>query len=77
MTDNRHCRISAKPVLHCTHLAVHLPPMKGTSVKHVHISPLHAIVMVAVVVAAFGTMHLLALSHPKSRFFKAWLGLGF
>lgn len=43
---------------------------------HVHISPVHGIAMLAFVVAAFGTAHLLALSHDN-RASRAFVALGF
>lgn len=36
-----------------------------------------AIVTALYVVAIFGTLHLVAISHPNSRFGRAWLALGF
>jgi hypothetical protein len=37
----------------------------------------HAVFTVAVVVAVFGTAHLLALSSPDSRLGRAYIALGF
>lgn len=44
---------------------------------HVHISAVHMAANVAVVVAVFGTLHLLALSTPDSRLGRAFIALGF
>lgn len=43
---------------------------------HVHISPVHGIAVIALVVAVFGTVHLLALS-SDSRPSRAFVALGF
>jgi len=44
---------------------------------HFHISGLHAMAVFLMVVAAFGSLHLLALSAPDARVSQAWLSLGF
>lgn len=44
---------------------------------HVHISPVHLAASTATVVAVFGTLHLLALSSPDSRWGRAFISLGF
>ena len=41
------------------------------------IGGLQAAVLFLYVVAIFGSLHLLAISHPEWRWSKAWLGLGF
>ena len=43
---------------------------------HVHISPVHLIASTAAVLAVFGTLHLLALSHD-TRASRALIALGF
>jgi len=43
---------------------------------HVHISPVHGLAVIALVVAVFGTAHLLTLSHDN-RATHAILALGF
>jgi len=43
---------------------------------HAHISPVHGIAVIALVVATFGTAHLLALS-SDSRVSRAFVSLGF
>jgi len=43
---------------------------------HVHMSPTHGIAMIALIVAVFGTAHLLALSHDN-RASRALVSLGF
>lgn len=43
---------------------------------HAHISAVHLVAAFAFAVAAFGTAHLLALSHDN-RASRAWIGLGF
>lgn len=43
---------------------------------HVHMSPVHALYIVAVIVALFGTLHLLALS-TDNRAGRAFMALGF
>ena len=53
---------------------------KGTAVPvtpHVHLSAVHAIAVLALVVALFGTAHLIALSHPDNRLGRALIALGF
>lgn len=51
---------------------------KGTAVTpHVHLSAVHAIAVLALVVALFGTAHLIALSHPDNRLGRALIALGF
>lgn len=44
---------------------------------HFHISGIHALIVFLYVVAAFGSLHLLALSMPNNRVSRAWLALGF
>lgn len=44
---------------------------------HVHISAVHMLANLAFIVAALGTLHLLALSSPDSRLGRALLALGF
>jgi hypothetical protein len=43
---------------------------------HVHMSPVHVLFTLAVMVAIFGTLHLLALG-SDSRIGRAFMGLGF
>lgn len=43
---------------------------------HVHLSAVHGIAMIALIIAVFGTTHLLALSHDN-RASRAYLALGF
>ena len=43
---------------------------------HVHLSAVHALALMALIVAMFGTMHLLALSHD-TRLSRAYVSLGF
>ena len=43
---------------------------------HVHISPVHGIAVLALIVAVFGTTHLLALTHDN-RASRAFVGMGF
>jgi len=43
---------------------------------HSHISPIHGLAVIALVIAVFGTVHLLALTHDN-RFSRAWVSLGF
>lgn len=43
---------------------------------HVHISPVHGIAVLAFVIAVFGTLHLLALTHDN-RASRAFVALGF
>jgi len=43
---------------------------------HAHISATHLLASLAFTVAAFGTLHLLALSNDN-RASRAWIGLGF
>lgn len=43
---------------------------------HAHMSPTHAIVIIALVVFVLGTTHLLAIGSPDSRVARAWLALG-
>jgi hypothetical protein len=43
---------------------------------HVHISPVHGIAVIALVIAVFGTAHLLSLSHDN-RLSRAYAALGF
>jgi len=45
-------------------------------IPHVHMSPTHGVAMVALIVAVFGTAHLLALSHDN-RASRALISLGF
>lgn len=44
---------------------------------HVHISPVHLLAGLAVTIAVFGTLHLLALTAPDNRAARALLALGF
>lgn len=44
---------------------------------HFHISGIHAFVVFIYIVAAFGALHLLAMSATDNRLAKAWLSLGF
>jgi len=44
---------------------------------HVHISAVHIAANMAAIVAVFGTLHLLALTSPDSRFARAFIALGF
>lgn len=44
---------------------------------HVHLSGIHAVGTILVIIAAFGSLHLLAASYPSSTLAQAWLGLGF
>lgn len=44
---------------------------------HFHISGLHGVLFFLMMVAAFGSLHLLAASAPDNRLSQAWLGLGF
>lgn len=44
---------------------------------HFHISGLHAFFLFLMMIAAFGSLHLLASSAPDNRLSQAWLGLGF
>ena len=43
---------------------------------HAHMSPIHAIAMMAFIVAVLGTIHLLALAHD-TRASRAFISLGF
>jgi hypothetical protein len=43
---------------------------------HVHISPVHGIAVIALVIAVFGTAHLLTLSNDN-RLSRAFVSLGF
>lgn len=43
---------------------------------HVHISPVHGVAVIALVVAVFGTLHLLALT-KDNRASRALVSLGF
>jgi hypothetical protein len=43
---------------------------------HSHISPIHGLAVIALVIVVFGTVHLLALTHDN-RFSRAWVSLGF
>lgn len=43
---------------------------------HVHMSPVHGIAVIALVVAVFGTAHLVALGHDN-RASRALIALGF
>lgn len=43
---------------------------------HVHLTAIHGIAVVCVVVIVFGTLHLLSLSNDN-RYSRAWVGLGF
>ena len=43
---------------------------------HVHLTAIHGIAVVCVVVIVFGTLHLMALS-KDNRPSRAWVGLGF
>lgn len=43
---------------------------------HVHMSPVHGIAVIALVVAVFGTAHLVALGHDN-RTSRALIALGF
>jgi hypothetical protein len=45
-------------------------------VPHAHISPVHGVAFICLVVAVFGTAHLLALS-KDSRASRAFVSLGF
>ena len=47
------------------------------SLPHFHVSGLHTTATFLVVVAVFGTLHLLAISAPDRRSAQAWLALGF
>lgn len=47
------------------------------SLPHFHVSGLHTTATFLVVVAVFGTLHLLAISAPERRSAQAWLALGF
>lgn len=49
---------------------------KGTMEPHAHISPVHGLAMCLFVLAVFGTLHLLALSHDN-RASRALIALGF
>ena len=42
-----------------------------------HVSGLHTTAVFLVVVAVFGSLHLLAISGPDKRLAQAWLALGF
>lgn len=44
---------------------------------HFHVSGIHALIVFAYIVAAFGSLHLLACSAPDNRVAEAWLSLGF
>jgi hypothetical protein len=43
---------------------------------HTHLTAIHGIAVVCVVVIVFGTLHLYSLSRDD-RFSRAWVGLGF
>jgi hypothetical protein len=43
---------------------------------HSHMSPVHAVALLALIVAVFGTAHLLSLS-ADNRLSRAWVSLGF
>lgn len=43
---------------------------------HVHVSAVHIIVGLLATIAAFGTLHLLAMTYDN-RFTRAWIALGF
>lgn len=43
---------------------------------HVHLSPVHGVAVIALVVAVFGTAHLVALTHDN-RLSRALISLGF
>ena len=43
---------------------------------HVHLSAVHALAFIALTIALFGTIHLLALSHDN-RWSRAYVSLGF
>ena len=45
--------------------------------KHVHLTPLHAVATILLVVAVLGTLHLWALSNEDSRVARALFALGF
>jgi len=45
-------------------------------VPHVHMSPAHGVAVIALVIAVFGTAHLLALTHDN-RLSRALVSLGF
>lgn len=47
------------------------------NLPNLKVSGAAAIVTGLYVVAIFGTLHLVAISHPNSRFGRAWLALGF
>ena len=44
---------------------------------HVHISAVHGVAALTFTIAALGTIHLLAITHPDSRPGRAFLALGF
>lgn len=44
---------------------------------HVHLTAIHGIAVVCVVIIVFGTLHLLALSSKDGRASRAWVALGF
>lgn len=44
---------------------------------HFHASGMHALIAFLEMIAAFGSIHLLAISFPGSKFSQAWLALGF
>jgi len=55
-------------------MALHTP----TGGVHLHTGGMQGALMFLFVVAAFGSLHLLAASHPNSVVSKAWIGgLGF
>lgn len=44
---------------------------------HVHLSGMTGLLLVLFIIAAFGSMHLLAASAPDNKFARGWLALGF
>ena len=44
---------------------------------HFHASGMHALIIFLEMIAAFGSLHLLAISFPGSRLSQAWLALNF
>ena len=44
---------------------------------HFHLSGLHGLAVFLFVVAAFGSLHLAAVSAPDNKVSQAWLALGF
>jgi hypothetical protein len=51
--------------------------MAQTPIPVLKISGTFALVIFLYVTVIFGALHLLAISKPNNKFFKAWLGLGF